>query len=268
MASTASGAAPASSAREKRLLRVQPFDHRLDHQIGLAPCPRGPARPAAVQAARPAPSAVSLPAATRASKRRVPVRAIALSRARGAGHRSPAPVPACAKTCAMPRPIVPSPTTPITGVAAHPATGLLHVMPRSLRAAAPKFQVRNFKLEIVLARMAGLARAQASGGAVHEDSLPRRRPGRPLLRHLDEAARPVARGRRCSSATAPNDTFGWGVVLSDDALATDARRTIPSAPTAIRAHFAYWDDIAVVHDGRAHRLGRARLLPASAASRC
>ncbi|OCW57871.1 bifunctional salicylyl-CoA 5-hydroxylase/oxidoreductase [Hoeflea olei] len=45
-----------------------------------------------------------------------------------------------------------------------------------------------------------------------------------------------------------NDTFGWGVVLSDDALSrmqhNDAKST-----EAIRSHFAYWDDIAVIHKG-------------------
>ncbi len=45
-----------------------------------------------------------------------------------------------------------------------------------------------------------------------------------------------------------NDTFGWGVVLSDDAL---SRMEVndPKSTQAIRDHFAYWDDIAVVHDG-------------------
>ena len=46
-----------------------------------------------------------------------------------------------------------------------------------------------------------------------------------------------------------NDTFGWGVVLSDDALARMQKNDPVSRPTAIRANFAYWDDIAVVHDG-------------------
>ncbi len=45
-----------------------------------------------------------------------------------------------------------------------------------------------------------------------------------------------------------NDTFGWGVVLSDDALENLQENDPPSAQ-AIRDHFAYWDDIAVVHDG-------------------
>jgi len=45
-----------------------------------------------------------------------------------------------------------------------------------------------------------------------------------------------------------NDTFGWGVVLSDDALDNLAQND-PKSAEAIRSHFAYWDDIAVVHDG-------------------
>jgi anthraniloyl-CoA monooxygenase len=45
-----------------------------------------------------------------------------------------------------------------------------------------------------------------------------------------------------------NDTFGWGVVLSDDALSR-MQVNDPVSTNAIRDHFAYWDDIAVVHDG-------------------
>ncbi|MCV2873134.1 bifunctional salicylyl-CoA 5-hydroxylase/oxidoreductase [Defluviimonas sp. WL0050] len=45
-----------------------------------------------------------------------------------------------------------------------------------------------------------------------------------------------------------NDTFGWGVVLSDDALSR-MEGNDPKSTEAIRSHFAYWDDIAVVHDG-------------------
>ena len=45
-----------------------------------------------------------------------------------------------------------------------------------------------------------------------------------------------------------NDTFGWGVVLSDDAL-ENLEVNDPVSARAIRDHFAYWDDIAVVHDG-------------------
>ncbi len=45
-----------------------------------------------------------------------------------------------------------------------------------------------------------------------------------------------------------NDTFGWGVVLSDDAL-ENLQVNDPKSAQMIRDHFAYWDDIAVVHDG-------------------
>ena len=45
-----------------------------------------------------------------------------------------------------------------------------------------------------------------------------------------------------------DDTFGWGVVLSDETLDNLAVNDRASA-AAIRKHFAYWDDIAVVHGG-------------------
>lgn len=45
-----------------------------------------------------------------------------------------------------------------------------------------------------------------------------------------------------------NDTFGWGVVLSDDALGR-MQKNDPVSTAAIRGNFAYWDDIAVVHNG-------------------
>ena len=46
----------------------------------------------------------------------------------------------------------------------------------------------------------------------------------------------------------PNDTFGWGVVLSEDTLQNLAANDPASAET-IRDNFAYWDDIAVFHKG-------------------
>lgn len=46
----------------------------------------------------------------------------------------------------------------------------------------------------------------------------------------------------------PDDTFGWGVVLSDETLDNLAAND-PVSAAAIREHFAYWDDIAVVHKG-------------------
>ncbi len=45
-----------------------------------------------------------------------------------------------------------------------------------------------------------------------------------------------------------NDTFGWGVVLSDETLDNLAVNDRVSA-AAIREHFAYWDDIAVHYRG-------------------
>lgn len=42
-----------------------------------------------------------------------------------------------------------------------------------------------------------------------------------------------------------DDTFGWGVVLSDETLDNLAENDAESA-AAIRAHFAYWDDVAVL----------------------
>jgi anthraniloyl-CoA monooxygenase len=45
-----------------------------------------------------------------------------------------------------------------------------------------------------------------------------------------------------------DDTFGWGVVLSDDALSNMVENDAKSAE-AIRRNFVYWDDIAVHHKG-------------------
>ena len=47
----------------------------------------------------------------------------------------------------------------------------------------------------------------------------------------------------------PDDTFGWGVVLSDETLDNLAANDAVSAE-AIRSHFAYWDDIAVHYRGQ------------------
>jgi anthraniloyl-CoA monooxygenase len=46
----------------------------------------------------------------------------------------------------------------------------------------------------------------------------------------------------------PDDTFGWGVVLSDETLGNLAAND-PVSAEAIRSHFAYWDDIAVHYRG-------------------
>ncbi|MFK7860839.1 MAG: bifunctional salicylyl-CoA 5-hydroxylase/oxidoreductase [Granulosicoccus sp.] len=46
-----------------------------------------------------------------------------------------------------------------------------------------------------------------------------------------------------------DDTFGWGVVLSDETL-DNLRRNDPVSAASIKEHFAYWDDIAVHHQGQ------------------
>src|SRR5690242_14746067 len=46
----------------------------------------------------------------------------------------------------------------------------------------------------------------------------------------------------------PDDTFGWGVVFSNETFDNIATNDPPSAQ-AIREHFAYWDDIAVHYRG-------------------
>jgi len=65
----------------------------------------------------------------------------------------------------------------------------------------------------------------------------------------------------------PNNTFGWGVVLSEDTLGNlDANDSVSAA--AIRSAFVYWDDVAVHYCGALARsgghgfsgIGRQRLL--------
>lgn len=46
-----------------------------------------------------------------------------------------------------------------------------------------------------------------------------------------------------------DDTFGWGVVLSDETL-DNLKDNDPVSAAAIKEHFAYWDDIAVHHQGQ------------------
>jgi anthraniloyl-CoA monooxygenase len=65
----------------------------------------------------------------------------------------------------------------------------------------------------------------------------------------------------------PHDTFGWGVVLSDETL-VNLRASDPESAEAIRRSFVYWDDIAVSYRGTITRssghgfcgIGRRRLL--------
>ncbi|MGI9488730.1 MAG: bifunctional salicylyl-CoA 5-hydroxylase/oxidoreductase [Geminicoccaceae bacterium] len=46
----------------------------------------------------------------------------------------------------------------------------------------------------------------------------------------------------------PDDTFGWGVVLSNETL-DNLHANDPASADLIRRHFAYWDDIAVHYRG-------------------
>jgi anthraniloyl-CoA monooxygenase len=52
----------------------------------------------------------------------------------------------------------------------------------------------------------------------------------------------------------PHDTFGWGVVLSDDTLA-NLEKNDPVSAAQIRKNFVYWDDIAVHYRGKTMRSG-------------
>jgi anthraniloyl-CoA monooxygenase len=44
----------------------------------------------------------------------------------------------------------------------------------------------------------------------------------------------------------PDDTFGWGVVLSDETL-DNLEVNDPVSAAVIRSHFAYWDDVALIY---------------------
>ncbi|MCX4917599.1 bifunctional salicylyl-CoA 5-hydroxylase/oxidoreductase [Streptomyces sp. NBC_00687] len=83
-----------------------------------------------------------------------------------------------------------------------------------------------------------------------------------LLKRLDPA-REITLWER----NAPDDTFGFGVVLSDETLG-GIEHADPVVYAALRAEFVRWDDIDVVHRGVRHTsgghgfaaLGRRRLL--------
>ncbi|MEQ8818437.1 MAG: bifunctional salicylyl-CoA 5-hydroxylase/oxidoreductase [Thalassobaculum sp.] len=52
----------------------------------------------------------------------------------------------------------------------------------------------------------------------------------------------------------PDDTFGFGVVFSDETLETFERYD-PASYRSITEHFAYWDDIEIHFKGSVHRIG-------------
>ncbi|MFF4269833.1 bifunctional salicylyl-CoA 5-hydroxylase/oxidoreductase [Streptomyces sp. NPDC001536] len=83
-----------------------------------------------------------------------------------------------------------------------------------------------------------------------------------LLKRLDPA-RDITVWER----NAPDDTFGFGVVLSDETLG-GIEHADPEVYTALQQHFTRWDNIDIVHRGTRHTsgghgfaaLGRKRLL--------
>ncbi|QYX77007.1 bifunctional salicylyl-CoA 5-hydroxylase/oxidoreductase [Streptomyces akebiae] len=83
-----------------------------------------------------------------------------------------------------------------------------------------------------------------------------------LLKRLD-ATREITLWER----NPPNDTFGFGVVLSDETLG-GIEHADPQVYEALQAHFTRWDDIDIVHRGTRHTssghgfaaLGRRTLL--------
>ncbi|GHF47901.1 salicylyl-CoA 5-hydroxylase [Streptomyces griseosporeus] len=83
-----------------------------------------------------------------------------------------------------------------------------------------------------------------------------------LLKRLDPAREVTVWERN-----APDDTFGFGVVLSDETLG-GIEHADPSVHEAMQRHFVRWDDIDIVHRGVKHTsgghgfaaLGRKRLL--------
>ena len=56
----------------------------------------------------------------------------------------------------------------------------------------------------------------------------------------------------------PDDTFGWGVVFSDETLG-DFERADPESFAEITASFRYWKDIETFYGGELRGLDRARL---------
>lgn len=83
-----------------------------------------------------------------------------------------------------------------------------------------------------------------------------------LLKRLDPAREITVWERN-----APDDTFGFGVVLSDETLG-GIEHADPQVYDALQRHFTRWDDIDIVHRGARHTsgghgfaaLGRKRLL--------
>ena len=172
----------AREIREEGALDLDPLGHRLDDEgaaaepfhVGDGPDPvrhgRGP-RP---------PSCGPMPRAGRAPRAGGPRRP---SRAASLTSVARTAWPAAAKTCAIPRPMVPSPTTPI---ASRPSMRPAMTAPRDKAILAPGISSLKHP------RAGGTFKASSCGRG-DEDPDPRRRARGPLLRDLDEAARRVPR---------------------------------------------------------------------------
>ena len=72
------------------------------------------------------------------------------------------------------------------------------------------------------------------------------------------------RGPSCTSATRRDDTFGFGVVFSDETLAA-FEAADPESYAEITERFARWTEIDVHYRGEMTTLGRPRLLRHGAA---
>ena len=89
--------------------------------------------------------------------------------------------------------------------------------------------------------------------APHESRHHRRRPRRALLRDPREEGLAAMRITVYERNRA-DDTFGFGVVFSDETLETFEKYDLESY-RAITANFAYWDDIEIHFKGTVHRIG-------------
>jgi anthraniloyl-CoA monooxygenase len=109
-----------------------------------------------------------------------------------------------------------------------------------------EFQARNFKLEIIFEGWQASCDEGPKEGQVKVLCLGGGPAG--LYFAISMKLRDPSHQVTVLERNRANDTFGWGVVLSDDALGR-MQKNDPQSTETIRSNFAYWDDIAVIHDG-------------------